>query len=76
MFGGLLRVLDMRALSLAVISAITLFLPAARAFYLPGAAPHNYAIGERVELFVNALTPTVLTSKDDAKLVREFVYSP
>lgn len=42
-----------------LVSAILLcssFLPI-QAFYLPGAAPHNYAKGDKVELFVNALTP-------------------
>ncbi|KAL4078366.1 hypothetical protein V8B97DRAFT_1936920 [Scleroderma yunnanense] len=37
------------------------------AFYLPGAAPHNYEAGEQVSLFVNALTPMLL-GKDDSKL--------
>lgn len=40
----------------------------AHAFYLPGAAPHDYREGEKVDLFVNALTPMPSTS-DDAKLV-------
>ncbi|KAJ6593937.1 endosomal P24A protein [Mycena capillaripes] len=39
----------------------------ARAFYLPGAAPHNFIRGDDVPLFVNALTP-MLTGSDDAKL--------
>ena len=39
------------------------------AFYLPGAAPHDFQEGERVELFVNALTP-IIGSTDNAKLVR------
>lgn len=39
-----------------------------RAFYLPGAAPHNFEQGEQVNLYVNALTP-MLTGKDDSKLV-------
>ena len=30
----------------------------ARAFYLPGVAPHEYLEGERVELKVNKLTST------------------
>lgn len=38
------------------------------AFYLPGAAPHDYHDGERVDLFVNALTPMIGNS-DNAKLV-------
>ena len=42
--------------------------PAIRAFYLPGAAPHNYAEGDQVDLFVNALTP-MLAGTDDSKLV-------
>ncbi len=41
----------------------------ANAFYLPGAAPHDYHRGDQVDLFVNALTP-MLAGYDDAKLVR------
>ncbi|RXW24988.1 hypothetical protein EST38_g874 [Candolleomyces aberdarensis] len=41
--------------------------PAIHAFYLPGAAPRNYADGEQVDLFVNALTP-MLAGTDDSKL--------
>lgn len=37
------------------------------AFYLPGAAPNDYKEGDRVELFVNALTPMV-TGSSNAKL--------
>ncbi|KAH7884475.1 hypothetical protein F5I97DRAFT_1889772 [Phlebopus sp. FC_14] len=44
-----------------------LFLPNVGAFYLPGAAPHNYERGEQVNLFVNALTP-MLSGNDDSKL--------
>jgi len=40
----------------------------AHAFYLPGAAPHNYEQGDPVNVYVNALTP-MLTSGDDSKLV-------
>jgi len=39
-------------------------------FYLPGAAPHDYKQGEKVDLFVNALTP-MLANEDHAKLVRQ-----
>ncbi|KAJ7703158.1 Nonaspanin [Mycena rosella] len=39
----------------------------ARAFYLPGAAPHDFLEGDQVPLFVNALTP-MLTGVEDAKL--------
>lgn len=38
-------------------------------FYLPGAAPHDYQPGEKVDLFVNALTP-MLANEEHAKLVR------
>ena len=38
-------------------------------FYLPGAAPHDYQRGEKVDLFVNALTP-MLANEEHAKLVR------
>ncbi|KAF7315630.1 Transmembrane 9 superfamily member [Mycena indigotica] len=37
------------------------------AFYLPGAAPHNFKQGDPVPLFVNALTP-MLTGSSTAKL--------
>ncbi|KAF7376177.1 Transmembrane 9 superfamily member [Mycena sanguinolenta] len=46
---------------------ILLFAATARAFYLPGAAPHNFKEGDPVPLFVNALTP-MLTGSDNAKL--------
>ncbi|KZT72084.1 hypothetical protein DAEQUDRAFT_809354 [Daedalea quercina L-15889] len=42
-------------------------LPTTHAFYLPGAAPHDYAEGEVVDLYVNALTP-MLAGHDNAKL--------
>ncbi|RDB25385.1 Transmembrane 9 superfamily member 7 [Hypsizygus marmoreus] len=48
--------------------AAALLVPAcAQAFYLPGAAPHDYVLGEPIALFVNALTPKLM-SKDDSKL--------
>ncbi|EJD03325.1 Nonaspanin [Fomitiporia mediterranea MF3/22] len=37
------------------------------AFYLPGAAPRDYQPGERVELYVNALTP-MIGRNDNGKL--------
>lgn len=37
------------------------------AFYLPGAAPHDYHKGEKVELYVNALTP-MYSGTTNAKL--------
>ena len=49
---------------------VLLALPPIDAFYLPGAAPHDYNAGEQVDLFVNALTPMLL-GKDDSKLVRD-----
>ena len=50
-------------------ASLVLFSPlCANAFYLPGAAPHNYAQGERVKLFVNALTP-MLSGHQESKLV-------
>lgn len=56
----------MRLLSGA--AATLLFGICAKAFYLPGAAPHDYTLGDQVNVFVNALTP-MLQGKDDAKLV-------
>jgi hypothetical protein len=43
-------------------------LPYIYAFYLPGAAPRNYIEGEKVDLFVNALTP-MLSGAKSAKIV-------
>ena len=43
-------------------------IPSSFSFYLPGAAPRNYERGEKVDLFVNALTPT-LGGSDNSKLV-------
>lgn len=40
-----------------------------QAFYLPGAAPHDYSRDEKVDIYVNALTP-MLAGNNDAKLVR------
>ncbi|KAI0355555.1 Nonaspanin [Trametes cingulata] len=42
-------------------------LSTAHAFYLPGAAPHDYHDGEPVDLYVNALTP-MMSGDDKAKL--------
>ncbi|KAJ7251464.1 hypothetical protein B0H12DRAFT_1296172 [Mycena haematopus] len=53
---------------------VLLFAATARAFYLPGAAPHDFTLGEPVPLFVNALTP-MLTGSDNAKLVYDY-YNP
>lgn len=58
-----------RLLSASVITA--LLAEQVQAFYLPGAAPHDYHDGEPVNLYVNALTP-MLAGTDNAKLVREF----
>lgn len=50
-------------------SALLALLPlAANAFYLPGAAPHNYVQRDPVDLYVNALTP-MLAGSDNSKLV-------
>ena len=43
-------------------------LACADAFYLPGAAPHDYHEGDTVSLFVNALTP-MLAGNNSAKIV-------
>jgi hypothetical protein len=49
-------------------------LPYIHAFYLPGAAPHNYIEGEKVDLFVNALTP-MLSGARSAKIVCIFSFT-
>lgn len=50
----------------AAIAASSLF-TFANAFYLPGTAPRDYHVDERVPLYVNALTPMVIGA--DSKLV-------
>ena len=46
---------------------VLLLIPWTRAFYLPGSAPRDYSLGEKVDVFVNALTPVI---GPQAKLVR------
>ncbi|KAF8588664.1 endosomal P24A protein [Ramaria rubella] len=45
--------------------------PWAQAFYLPGSAPRDYSVGEKVDVFVNALTPVI---GPQAKLVYDYYY--
>ncbi|KAJ2608576.1 Transmembrane 9 super member 2 [Coemansia sp. RSA 1365] len=49
----------MRFIAGAVVALLGVFAPLAGAFYLPGIAPHDYKIGESVELQVNSLTPSL-----------------
>ncbi|KAF8200786.1 hypothetical protein BJ912DRAFT_1038517 [Pholiota molesta] len=52
-------------------------LPRIHSFYLPGAAPHNYAEGEAVDLFVNALTPMRSGTHDKVQsLINYDYYNP
>ncbi|KDQ21805.1 hypothetical protein BOTBODRAFT_99067 [Botryobasidium botryosum FD-172 SS1] len=54
-------------------AAVALLLPACtNAFYLPGAAPRDYAQGETVPVFVNHLSPMV--GPADAKLVYDYYF--
>ena len=62
----------MRTTQLAV--AVVALAFSAQAFYLPGAAPHDYRKGEPVDLFVNALTP-MLSGSANSKLVIYSHYS-
>jgi transmembrane 9 superfamily protein 2/4 len=48
---------------LASILPALLLSPVTSAFYLPGTAPRDYLIGEKIDVFVNTLTP-----KLDSKL--------
>ena len=45
--------------------------PSAAAFYLPGAAPRDYVLGEKVPVHVNRLNP--LVGAQDARLVSGIV---
>ncbi|KAH9059126.1 Nonaspanin TM9SF [Lactarius vividus] len=50
-----------------VLAALVTSLVHVHAFYLPGAAPHDYRKGEKVDIFVNALTP-MYPDPNDPKL--------
>ena len=52
----------------AILASVSSLVLSTSAFYLPGSATHDYVEGERVEVFVNALTP-MIASKENAKLV-------
>ncbi|KAJ1863344.1 Transmembrane 9 super member 2 [Coemansia sp. RSA 2703] len=61
-----------RAVSLSVVGG--LFMTSqqtAEAFYLPGLAPHDYKIGEKVDLQVNSLTPS-LTAENKLESVLSY----
>ena len=51
-----------------LLGAVISVLSPAHAFYLPGAAPRDYSEGDKVDIFVNALTP-MIAGYDNAKLV-------
>ncbi|KAH8828001.1 hypothetical protein DL96DRAFT_1601229 [Flagelloscypha sp. PMI_526] len=44
------------------------FAATSQAFYLPGAAPHDFKTNESVPLLVNALTPMLSSSSEEVKL--------
>jgi len=50
------------AIATAAIALIGLGASPASAFYLPGSAPRDYAPGDKVDVFVNSLTPTLNTT--------------
>ncbi|KAJ2882952.1 Transmembrane 9 super member 2, partial [Coemansia aciculifera] len=45
----------------------------ASAFYLPGIAPHDYKVGDKVDLLVNSLTPS-LNAEDKLESVLSYNY--
>jgi len=63
-----------RLLTRATLVALVVSSIPVHAFYLPGAAPHDYGVAEKVDLFVNALTP-MLSGSDDAKLASTYSVS-
>ncbi|QRW21542.1 transmembrane 9 superfamily member 1 [Rhizoctonia solani] len=58
------------AAALAASSLIT----SANAFYLPGTAPRDYHVNDRVPLYVNALTPMVLSADSKLKSMINYNY--
>ncbi|KAF8973240.1 Nonaspanin [Flammula alnicola] len=60
-----------------LVPLILSLLPCVQSFYLPGAAPRNYVEGERVDLFVNALTPMRSGTNDKIQsLINYDYYNP
>ncbi|KAG8979733.1 hypothetical protein FRB90_007989, partial [Tulasnella sp. 427] len=48
----------------------------ASAFYLPGAAPKDYALGDQVPVFVNALTPVIAANAKLKSMMNYDYYNP
>ncbi|KAF9465037.1 Nonaspanin TM9SF [Collybia nuda] len=44
-----------------------------QAFYLPGAAPHDYVVGQQVDLFVNALTPMLISKNNTNSKLKSMI---
>ncbi|KAJ2719557.1 Transmembrane 9 super member 2 [Coemansia sp. Benny D115] len=59
--------------ALSAIGALFIAVQPANAFYLPGIAPHDYKVGEKVELQVNSLTPS-LNSENKLESVLSYNY--
>ncbi|TGZ78117.1 hypothetical protein EX30DRAFT_322824 [Ascodesmis nigricans] len=51
-------------------------LPLSHAFYLPGVAPTDYTIGNKVPLYVNALTPTLAEDQQVRSVMAWDYYHP
>ncbi|QRV79231.1 transmembrane 9 superfamily member 1 [Ceratobasidium sp. AG-Ba] len=65
-----------RTLWAAAFAASSL-LSVSNAFYLPGTAPHDYSKGDRVPLYVNALTPMVIDAESKlSPLSADDYYNP
>ncbi|KAG8953524.1 hypothetical protein FRC04_002366 [Tulasnella sp. 424] len=62
------------------LAATTLLLGAlcssASAFYLPGAAPKDYALGDQVPVYVNALTPVIAANAKLKSMMNYDYYNP
>ncbi|KAG8887234.1 hypothetical protein FRB98_000331 [Tulasnella sp. 332] len=56
--------------------ALALASSSARAFYLPGAAPKDYAEGEPVPVYVNALTPVIASNAKLKSMMNYDYYNP
>ncbi|KAJ2747932.1 Transmembrane 9 super member 2 [Coemansia sp. BCRC 34301] len=68
------RLTDRRgSTAISIASGLLALTQQSSAFYLPGIAPHDYKIGDKVDLLVNSLTPS-LNAEDKLESVLSYNY--
>ncbi|KAG8906667.1 hypothetical protein FRB99_006368 [Tulasnella sp. 403] len=64
---------SLHALSAFILASL---LSPSNAFYLPGAAPKDYVVGEQVPVYVNALTPVIASNAKLKSMINYDYYNP